>query len=111
MSRTGREKGTQVVMVAPLVAALLFFTILPLAFAVLVSFTDLRLNRLARWDWIGFEHYVRLATDARWWTTVKNGMIYIVVPTALQMFLLALLVEPSWQGETPAMGITRPCRP
>jgi len=96
VSRTGREKGTQVVMVAPLVAALLFLTILPLAFAILVSFTDLRLNRLARWDWIGFEHYVRLATDARWWTTVLNGLIYIVVPTVLQMFLglsLALLLH------------------
>ncbi len=96
MSRTGREKGTQIVMVAPLVAALLFLTVIPLAFAILVSFTDLRLNRLARWDWIGFEHYVRLATDARWWSTVMNGLIYIVVPTILQMFLglsLALLLH------------------
>jgi ABC-type sugar transport system permease subunit len=82
--------------VAPLVAALLFLTVLPLAFAILVSFTDLRLNRLARWDWIGFEHYVRLAADARWWSTVLNGMIYIVIPTVLQMFLglsLALLLH------------------
>ena len=96
MGRTGREKGTQVVMVAPLVAALLLLTVLPLAFAVLVSFTDLRLNRLARWDWIGFDHYVRLAYDPRWWSTVFNGLIYIVIPTALQMFLglaLALLLH------------------
>jgi multiple sugar transport system permease protein len=96
VNRTSGEKGAQIAMVAPLVAALLLLTVVPLVFAILVSFTDLRLNRLARWDWIGLDHYVRLATDARWWATVFNGMIYIVVPTALQMFLglsLALLLH------------------
>lgn len=83
-------------MVAPLLAALLLLTIVPLVCAVVVSLTDLRLNRLARWDWIGWAHYVRLMGDPRWWSTVVNGLIYIVVPTALQMFLglvLALLLH------------------
>jgi multiple sugar transport system permease protein len=96
MRRLGRETGAQIVMVAPLVAALLLLTVVPLVFAILVSFTDLRLNRLARWDWIGVEHYVRLASDPRWWSSVYNGLIYILVPTALQMALglaLALLLH------------------
>jgi multiple sugar transport system permease protein len=96
MRRIGREAGAQIVMVAPLAAALLLLTVLPLVFAILVSFTDLRLNRLARWDWIGAEHYARLASDPRWWASVSNGLIYILVPTALQMALglaLALLLH------------------
>jgi multiple sugar transport system permease protein len=94
--RFGPESAAQAVMVAPLILALLLLTVLPLVFAVLVSFTDLRLNRLTRWEWIGAGHYMRLAEDPRWWASVGNGLVYILVPTALQMFLglaLALLLH------------------
>lgn len=91
-----RDRATQIAMVAPLVAALLLLTVAPLVFAVGVSFTDLRLNRLARWNWAGLDQYLRLLGDERWWTSVGHGLVYIVVPTALQMLLglvLALLLH------------------
>jgi len=83
-------------MVAPLVAALLLLTMVPLAFAIGVSFTDLKLNRLTRWNWAGIDQYLRLVDDARWWAAVGHSLVYIVVPTLLQMLFglaLALLLH------------------
>ncbi|MBL8835857.1 MAG: sugar ABC transporter permease [Alphaproteobacteria bacterium] len=107
MGRLTRDRLSQIAMVAPLGAALLLLTILPLVFAVAVSFTDLRLNRLARWNWAGFDQYLRLASDERWWTSVGHGLVYIVVPTALQMVIglvLALLLHAGIR----AVGVLRP---
>ena len=91
-----RDRLSQIAMVAPLVAALLLLTMLPLAFAIGVSFTDLKLNRLTRWNWAGIDQYLRLAEDARWWAAVGHSLVYIAVPTALQMVIgltLALLLH------------------
>jgi multiple sugar transport system permease protein len=91
-----RDRLSQVAMVVPLVASLLLLTLLPLAFAIGTSFTDLKLNRLTRWNWIAFDQYLRLAGDERWWISVGHSLVYIVVPTALQMvigLILALLLH------------------
>ena len=73
-----RDRASQIAMVAPLVAALLLLTVAPLVFAVGVSFTDLRLNRLARWNWAGLDQYLRLLGDERWWLVAL-----LTVPSAL----------------------------
>jgi multiple sugar transport system permease protein len=96
MREVTRDRVSQAAMVAPLALALLLLTVVPLIFAIAVSFTDLRLNRLTRWNWAGFDQYERLAADLRWWGAVFNSLVYIVVPTALQMLLgliLALLLH------------------
>ncbi len=91
-----RDRLAQAAMALPLIAALLLLTLVPLAFAIGVSFTDLKLNRLTRWNWAGIDQYVRLVGDARWWSSVTHGLVYIFVPTALQMLIglgLALLLH------------------
>jgi len=96
LDHVARDRLSQVAMVAPLVAALLLLTVLPLLFAIGVSFTDLKLNRLTRWNWAEFEQYRRLLGDERWWAAVGHSLVYIFVPTALQMLIglaLALLLH------------------
>lgn len=96
MDHLARDRLSQVAMVAPLVAALLLLTLVPLAFAIGVSFTDLKLNRLTRWNWAGIDQYLRLVEDPRWWAAVGHSLVYIVVPTMLQMLfglVLALLLH------------------
>jgi len=96
MDHLARDRLSQAAMVAPLVGALLLLTVVPLVFAIGVSFTDLKLNRLTRWNWAGFDQYLRLVEDARWWAAVGHSLVYIVVPTALQMSIglaLALLLH------------------
>ncbi len=96
MDHLARDRLSQTAMVAPLVGALLLLTLVPLVFAIGVSFTDLKLNRLTRWNWAGIDQYLRLADDARWWAAVGHSLIYIIVPTALQMLIglaLALLLH------------------
>lgn len=83
-------------MVAPLIISLVILTILPFVFTVAVSFTDFNLTRPADWNFVGFSQYERMMADSRWWTTLGRGLIYIAVPTALQMVIglfLALLIH------------------
>ncbi|MBM3559371.1 MAG: sugar ABC transporter permease [Alphaproteobacteria bacterium] len=96
IDHVARDRLSQVAMVVPLVAALLLLTVVPLVFAIGVSFTDLKLNRLTRWNWAALDQYRRLLGDERWWAAVLHSLVYIVVPTALQMLIglaLALLLH------------------
>ncbi|MDA8218696.1 MAG: sugar ABC transporter permease [Dehalococcoidales bacterium] len=93
LSHDGR---TQILMVLPLALSLLLLTVLPLIATIGVSFTDLDLAYPNRWAFIELGQYDRLLGDSRWWEALSRGVIYIVVPTALQMFLglvLALLLH------------------
>lgn len=101
IDHVARDRLSQIAMVAPLVAALLLLTVVPLVFAIGVSFTDLKLNRLTRWNWAELDQYRRLLGDERWWSAVAHSLVYIVVPTALQMLIgltLALLLHAAIHG-------------
>jgi glucose/mannose transport system permease protein len=58
-----------------------------------LSLTESRL--LPNWEWAGFERYVELFDNDRWWTSVKNlaifGSLFIGISLALGLFVAILL--------------------
>lgn len=96
----------RIYMIAPLILALVVLTLLPFAFTIAVSLTDFNLTRPNAWKFVGLQQYERMFLDPRWWTTLQRGLIFIFVPTALQMLIglvLALLIHKGIR----AMGLLR----
>lgn len=96
MASSLRDRRALVMMTAPLVIALFVLTLLPFVATLVLSFTDLKLAAPGKWRFVELAQYQRLLFDGRWWSSLGRGLVYIAVPTALQMLLglaLALLLH------------------
>lgn len=68
--------------VGPAMVLLLAFGVLPIAVALLVSFTDMNLAGLGDWSniqFIGTDNYARLFGDARFWQALGNTALFAIV--------------------------------
>jgi len=87
--------------IAPASILLLAFGVLPILVALLVSFTDMNLAGLGNWSriqFIGFDNYVELFTDASFWQALMNTGLFAVigVPSVILLSLgVALLLNHS----------------
>lgn len=75
------------------------FTVYPFLNTLILSFTDA--TRLRAGEFVGFDNFVRMAGDDRFWTALLNSTLYTVVVVPLMMLLpllLALLVNSSVPG-------------
>ncbi|MDD2770083.1 MAG: sugar ABC transporter permease [Methylococcus sp.] len=96
--------------VAPALALILVFFVLPVAAALALSFTDFDLYALgdpARLRFIGFGNYRRLLADAEFWTALKNTLYFVIVGGPLSVLVslaAALLVN---HRLTPLKGLFR----
>jgi multiple sugar transport system permease protein len=91
-------------MCAPTVILFLVFMAFPIVFVLYTS--------LLNWDgitsifdarWVGFENYRNLATDAVWWTAVRNTVLYAVLKLAFELplaLLIALVLSTGLRGAT-----------
>jgi len=81
-------------MVAPVMAMVGVFLLLPMANAVYYVFVDFNgIN--PKPPWVGFANFTELAQDANVWAALKNNIIWIVIGTIAPLvlgLLLALLV-------------------
>ncbi|MCH4177818.1 MAG: sugar ABC transporter permease [Streptococcaceae bacterium] len=82
--------------IAPAVALLLIFSIVPIFIALIISFTDLSLAGLAdfsRINFVGFENYINIFSDATFGQAVFNTGYYVVIGVPLVViFSLALAI-------------------
>jgi multiple sugar transport system permease protein len=83
--------------VAPAVALLLGFGVLPILVAVLVSLTDMNLGGLGDWSrisFIGTENYRRLLSDNEFWQSLTNTGIFAIlgVPAVIVVSLVIALL-------------------
>jgi multiple sugar transport system permease protein len=83
--------------VAPAVALLLAFGVLPILVAVLVSLTDMNLGGLGDWSrisFIGTENYRRLLSDNEFWQSLTNTGIFAIlgVPAVIVVSLVIALL-------------------
>lgn len=96
--------------VAPALALILVFFVLPVVAALALSFTDFDLYALgdpARLRFIGFGNYRRLLGDAEFWTALKNTLYFVIVGGPLSVLVslaAALLVN---HRLTPFKGLFR----
>ena len=72
--------------ISPAVLLLLVFSIIPILLALSISFTDTDLKGLANWsniNFIGFENYVELFTDAVFLKSIFNTFFYVLIGVPL----------------------------
>ena len=78
---------------AALVVTILF-SIVPFFQTVVYAFTNAR--RLGSWDFVALQNFVKMAQDERFWISLQNSTLYVVVVMPAMVFLpllLALLVQ------------------
>ncbi|MBS7578432.1 MULTISPECIES: sugar ABC transporter permease [unclassified Enterococcus] len=82
--------------IAPAVALLLIFSIVPIFIALIISFTDLSLAGLAdfsRINFVGLENYINIFSDATFGQAVFNTGYYVLIGVPLVViFSLALAI-------------------
>ncbi len=82
--------------IAPAMILLIAFGVLPIAVALLVSFTDMNLAGLGNWSriqFIGVENYVKLFADTAFWQSLGNTAFFAVlgVPSVIILSLVIAL--------------------
>ncbi len=93
--------------IAPALALIAVFFFLPVAGALLLSFTDFDIYALGNLDnlrFVGLANYGRLLQDSLFWLALKNTLYFVLVggPLSVGVSLLAALLLNSrlvrWQG-------------
>ncbi|MBV9847999.1 MAG: sugar ABC transporter permease, partial [Kutzneria sp.] len=64
-----RERWTAAVFLAPDLLGLLIFLVLPMVLCVVLGF--FRVDGLGRYDFIGFDNYVRMVSDPQFWSSLR----------------------------------------
>jgi len=82
--------------IAPAMVLLIAFGVLPIAVALLVSFTDMNLAGLGNWSriqFIGIDNYVKLFADPAFWQSLGNTAFFAVlgVPSVIVLSLVIAL--------------------
>lgn len=92
--RAGSARLEPWALMSPALALLAAVTALPMLYVVWLSLQQRALFRAARFA--GLEHYVRLASDERFWNALGNTLYFALVSVALELALglaMALLLE------------------
>jgi multiple sugar transport system permease protein len=99
MSSRRREAITFYLTISPWLIGFLVFTLVPMAIALYLGFTDWDLFGAPRW--IGLDNYVRMASDPLFVQALKVTTIYTLVYVPMEMIggmALALLVNQKVRG-------------
>jgi multiple sugar transport system permease protein len=81
--------------VAPWVLGFLLLTLIPLIYALLVSFTDFD-GISSHWHWIGLQNYIELMQDSQMWTSLGRTVLFAVITVPLSVgggLALAMLLN------------------
>ncbi|RKT76904.1 multiple sugar transport system permease protein [Terracoccus luteus] len=105
-ARTGsrREALAGYSFVAPNMVLLLVFVLVPLVWAVLISFQ--RTDGFGTGRYIGLENYSRLVTDPVFWRSTANTVLFTVIVTPLSM-AIGLGIAVLLNSVLPARGLFR----
>jgi multiple sugar transport system permease protein len=83
-----KPKGAAYLFILPAFITLLIFTIIPLVYAVIISFQNLNIF-LGPAKFVGLANFANLLSDDRFWNALKNSLIFLVeVPIQVILGLL-----------------------
>ncbi|NON62875.1 carbohydrate ABC transporter permease [Acidianus sp. RZ1] len=80
----------------PIITAVLFLFLYPLAYAIYISFTNMSIYHLFHYTYVGLENYITLFKYGYFWTLLGNTAIWTVgslVPITLIGLAMALLLN------------------
>jgi len=108
VARPPRRRGTLthpartgLLLVAPAVAFVVVFVLVPLVSAVGISFTNLPL--IGTWRFVGLENYASVLTDPVFWRAVGYTLLYtaiVTLPILALGYALAVVVRSNRRGAT-----------
>jgi len=99
--RFGYDERSAALLVFSVVAVLLVVAAFPILYCFWVSLHDIVLTRPLRRPFVGFDNYLRVFDDPRFWVAVARTTIYTVVTvavTTLLAVLVALLLNEQFPG-------------
>lgn len=79
------------------------FVLAPIAISLAYAFTDANLLRLNEVHFVGFDQFALAFRDMRFWTALKNSMVFVVCVVPLQLVAalgLALILNTKIKGNT-----------
>jgi multiple sugar transport system permease protein len=80
--------------ISPWLVGFVALTVIPMVYALLVSFTSY--DGISRWHWVGISNYVELIYDSNTWFSISRTLLYVVLAVPLSIaggLGLALLVN------------------
>ena len=90
-TRTRHTNGIAYLFMAPALFVLGTFVVLPILFAVFLSFQKVRLLGGIEFEFIGTRNFARLLEDDRLWIALKNTAEYVAIVVPAQTVLALLL--------------------
>lgn len=94
-----KSKSAPYFFIAPAIALLITFSILPIILALFISFTDMSLAGLAdysRVSFVGIENYQNILGDTVFLTAIRNTLFYVIVGVPFVVLLsltIAILIN------------------
>lgn len=98
---TLETRWTPLLLMGPITIFLLSITVFPTIYALVISLQHYELTNPLGRVFIGFENYISLFSDSRFWNAVKVTLIFLVGSLFFEMilgFLLALLISRNFRG-------------
>lgn len=89
-SRIGENVAAYLFML-PALLVLGTFTVLPILYAIFLSFQRVQLLGGIEYEFVGFRNFARLAADGRVWIALKNTAEYVAIVVPTQTILALLL--------------------
>ncbi len=95
------DRNIMVLFITPTMIILVLMNIYPLFYSLYLSFTEYSVISSTAPKWVGFQNYLAILSDARFWKHFAITGRYTVISVALQMlvgFSLALLIKEKFKG-------------
>ncbi|WP_231979517.1 carbohydrate ABC transporter permease [Tessaracoccus coleopterorum] len=108
LERTRRKEAALLVM--PSLIPILVLSVAPLIAGIALAFTDARLVRNPKYNFVGVDNFVDLMSNTMFWESFRIGMVWAVSVTLLQLLAalgLALLLNADlrFQGLTRVLAL------
>jgi multiple sugar transport system permease protein len=101
ITKQRKEALAAAVMLAPNLAGLLIFMVVPTIASFVISMTNW--NLIGTQSWVGLENFKEAFSDVLFWTTLRNTAVYVFCKVPANVFLsllLAVLLNQSLYGRT-----------
>ncbi|MCL2834177.1 MAG: sugar ABC transporter permease [Treponema sp.] len=104
LSKQLRIDLTGYAFILPNVIGMVCFTLLPIIFSLIISFTNWDFTKgIGNWKFIGLQNFIRIWTDDWFTAAIKNSLLYafITVPLSLAISLvLAVIIDRACHAKT-----------
>ncbi|MCO5070473.1 MAG: sugar ABC transporter permease [Rhizobiaceae bacterium] len=88
---------------APAAIILLAMLAYPIFYTIEISFSRFDLMTFSAIEWVGWENYLHVIDDYRFWSSMKVTLVYLAFALPLQIVLgfgIAFLINADWRGRS-----------